>query len=64
MGALSWIALMVVVSLPVMVVLEIALCLWRNGEAVEIDLHDVDGLFPGVPGEDGDPAEMQRDGCC
>ncbi|HYA03038.1 MAG TPA: hypothetical protein VEI04_07970 [Syntrophobacteria bacterium] len=64
MVALSWIALVVVVSLPVMLVLEIAICLWRNGEAVEIDLHDVDGLFLGVPGEDVDPGEMQKDGCC
>lgn len=64
MGSLSWIALAVMVSLPVMLSLEIALCLWRNGEAVGIDLQDVDGLFIGLPGEDGDPAEMQRDGCC
>ncbi len=64
MGFLSWIALAVVVSLPVMLSLEIALCLWRNGEAVEIDLQDVDGLFLGLPGEDGDPGEMQREVCC
>jgi hypothetical protein len=64
MGSLSWIALAVVVSLPVMLSLEIALRLWRNGEAVEIDLQDVDGLFVGFPSEDGDPGEMQRDACC
>jgi hypothetical protein len=51
-------------SLPVMLSLEIALRLWRNGEAVEIDLQDVDGLFVGFPSEDGDPGEMQRDACC
>jgi hypothetical protein len=51
-------------SLPVMLSLEIALRLWRNGEAVEIDLQDVDGLFVGFPGEAGDPGEIQRDACC
>jgi len=64
MGSLSWIALAVMVSLPVMLSLEIALRLRRNGEAVEIDLEEIDGLFVGFPGENGDPGEIQRDACC
>jgi hypothetical protein len=64
MVTLSWIALAIVVSLPVMLVLEITLCLRRNVEAVEIDLNDVDELFVGGYGQDADPGEMRRDVCC
>jgi hypothetical protein len=52
MVSLSWLAVTVLGSLPVMVVLEIILCLQRSGEAVEIDLHEVEGVLLGVTSED------------
>ena len=64
MMSLSCLTLVVVVSLFLMLALEIALSLWRDGKAVEIDLRDVEGLSFGVPPEETDSGEARRDLCC
>jgi len=64
MMSLSCLTLVVVVSLFLMLALEIALSLWRDGKAVEIDLRDLEGLFYGVPSEETDSGEARRDLCC
>jgi hypothetical protein len=43
---------MVVVSLFLVLAVQTAISLWRDGEAVEIDLRDLEGLGFGAPGEE------------
>ncbi|MGE5312167.1 MAG: hypothetical protein ACM3MN_10530 [Nitrospirota bacterium] len=52
MISLSCLTLVVVVSLVLTLALEVALSLWRNGKAVEIDLRDLEGLSFEVPSEE------------
>ena len=42
MIVLSYLALVIVVALAFLLAAEIALTLWRDGEAVEIDLRDLE----------------------
>ena len=52
MMSLSCLTLVVVVSLFFILALELALSLWRDGKAVEIDLRDLEGLSFEVPSEE------------
>jgi hypothetical protein len=64
MMSLSCLTLVVVVSLFFMLALEVALSLWRDGKAVEIDLRDLEGLSFGVPSEEADSGDTRGDVCC
>ena len=64
MMSLSFLTLVVVVSLIFMLALEIGLSLWRDGKAVEIDLRDLEGLSCGSPSEETDSGDARRDLCC
>jgi hypothetical protein len=55
---------MVVVSLFLVLAVEIAISLWRDGKAVEIDLRDLEGLAVGAPGEETESGEGRQDLCC
>jgi len=64
MMSLSCLTLVVVVLLFFILALELALSLWRDGKAVEIDLRDLEGLSFGVPCEETESGEARRDLCC
>ena len=60
MISLSCLTLVVVVSLLLVLALERALFLWRDGKAAEIDLRDLEGLCLGAPGEETESGEARR----
>jgi hypothetical protein len=65
MISLSCLTLMVVVSLFLVLAIDIAMSLWRDGKAVEIDLRDLEGLaFEGLPCEETESEEGRSDLCC
>jgi hypothetical protein len=64
MMSLSCLTLVVVVAMFLMLALELALSLWKQGKAVEIDLRDLEGLTFGIASEETDSGEARRDTCC
>jgi hypothetical protein len=64
MISISCLTMMVVISLFLILAVEVAISLWRNGKATEIDLRELEGLSFGAPGEETESGEGRRDLCC